>query len=80
MKKPKNVKKHFPVLPAVLGCMLTVAAAAYGGGLFYYQSHFMPGTVVDRIDVSGMTIDELKDQIQDYNLCIEERKEDGSML
>lgn len=80
MKKPKNVKKHFPVLPAVLGCMLTVAAAVYGGGLFYYQSHFLPGTVVDRIDVSGMTIDELKDQIQDYNLCIEERKEDGSML
>ncbi len=80
MKEPKNVKKRFPVLPAVLGCALVAAAAAYGGGLFYYQSHFLPGTVVDRIDVSGMTMEEVKDQVQDYSLCIEERKEDGSIL
>lgn len=80
MKEPKNARNRFPVLPAVLCGSLIAAAAAYGGGLFYYQSHFLPGTVVDRIDVSGMTIEELKDQVQDYSLYIEERKEDGSTL
>ena len=49
MKEQRNGKKRFPVLPMMLCGLLLVASAVYGGGLFYYQSHFLPGTVVDRI-------------------------------
>ncbi len=60
--------------------LLLVASAVYGGGLFYYQSHFLPGTVVDRIDVSGMTIEEMKSQVQNYDLRVTERQENGETL
>ena len=80
MKEQKNGKKRFPVLPAVLCGLLLAASAAYGSGLFYYQSHFLPGTAVDRIDVSGMTIEEMKEQVQDYYLRVVERQADGQTL
>lgn len=80
MKEQKNGKNRFPVLPAALCGLLLAASAAYGGGLVYYQSHFLPGTVVDRIDVSGMTIEEMKGQVQDYNLKVLERQSDGRTL
>ncbi len=80
MEEQKIEKKHVPVLPVTLCGLLLAASAAYGGGLFYYQSHFLPGTTIDRIDVSGMTIEELEAQVQDYALSVAERKTDGSTL
>ncbi len=80
MKEQRNGKKRFPVLPMMLCGLLLVASAVYGGGLFYYQSHFLPGTVVDRIDVSGMTIEEMKSQVQNYDLRVTERQENGETL
>ena len=80
MGEQKKEKKRFPVLPVILCGLLLTASAVYGCGLFHYQSHFLPGTMVDRIDVSGMTIEEMKAQIQDYYLRITERKPDGQPL
>lgn len=80
MEEQKNGKKRFPVLPVILCGVLLAASAAYGGGLFYYQSHFLPGTIVDRIDVSGMTIEEMKAQVQNYELRVTERQSDGQSL
>lgn len=72
--------KRFPVIPAALCSLLLLGSAAYGMGLYYYQSHFLNGTVVDQVDVSGMTIDELKAQTENYCLKVEEQKQDGSVL
>lgn len=80
MKEQNNKKKRFPVLPVILCGLLAAASGAYGCGLFYYQSHFLPGTTVDRIDVSGMTIEELEVRIQDYSLRVIERQADGQTL
>lgn len=80
MKKQKKEKKRFPILPMILCIFLLLLSAVYAGGIYYYQSHFLNGTVIDRVDVSGMTIEELKDRIEDYMLRISERKTDGTTL
>ena len=80
MKKQQNKKKHFPVLPILLGGLLLAAVTVYAVGFVYYQSHFLDGTVVDQIDVSRMTIEELTEQMEDYLLSVVERKTDGSTL
>ena len=73
-------RKRFPVVPIVLCGLLLLGSAVYGVGLYYYQSHFLNGTVVDKVDVSGMTIDDLKAQTENYFLKVEELKQDGSVL
>lgn len=80
MKKQKREKKRFPVLSILLGGLLLAAATVYAVGFYYYQSHFLNGTVVDQIDVSKMTIEELTGQMEDYLLSVVERKTDGSTL
>ena len=80
MKKKEQNKKRFPVLTVILCVLLLCVAGVYAGGVFYYQNHFVNGTVIDRADVSGMTLEELSSQVQDYMLQITERKTDGSTL
>ncbi len=80
MEEQKKEKRRIPVWAAVSGACMLVAAAVYAGGFSYYQSHFLQGTEIDHIDVSGMTLEELEAQIQNYMLRIVERKADGSVL
>ena len=80
MEEQKQEKRRVPVWAIVLCVCALVAAAVYAGGVSYYQSHFLPGTEIDRIDVSGMTLEELTSQMQNYMLRIIERKPDGSVL
>lgn len=52
----------------------------YIAGLGRYQSCFLNGTLIDEVDVSGMTIPELQEQIGKYSLRVIERKADGTTL
>ena len=76
----KDNKKRLSVLWVLLLILLLAAAAVYGGGVFYYQTHFLRGTVIDRIDVSNMTVQDLEEQVKDYFLRIMERQSDGTTL
>ena len=80
MKKKEQNKKSFPVLTVIFCVLILGALGVYAGGVFYYQNHFVNGTVIDKADVSGMTLEELSGQVQDYMLQITERKSDGSTL
>lgn len=80
MEEQKGSKKHFPILPVILGSVVFLVSACYGAGALYYQNHFLPGTVIDRIDVSGMTIEDLETQVQEYFLKVAERQPDGTVL
>lgn len=75
----KQAKKKFPVLPVVFGIVILVLHLFMPAGNLL-SDHFVNGTVLDRVDVSGMTIEELSHQIQDYMLQITERKTDGGTL
>lgn len=52
----------------------------YIAGLGRYQSCFLNGTLIDEVDVSGMTIPELEEQIGKYSLRVIERQADGTTL
>lgn len=45
--------------------VIAILIAAYACGIWYYSSHFTPGTTVDGVDASGMTTDQLAEAIQD---------------
>lgn len=73
-------KKRLSVLPFILCVPVLGLLAAYLTGAFYYQNHFVNGTVIDQVDVSKMTIADLEAQIQDYTLRVVERQADGTTL
>ena len=76
----KRRRKRGTVTRKFLFSLLLAATVVYVGGVFYYHSHFLRGTVIDRIDVSNMTVQDLLEQVQDYSLRITERQSDGSTL
>ena len=73
-------KKRRPILPFLLYAPLLCLLIAYLAGAFYYQNHFVNGTVIDQVDVSKMTIADLEAQIQDYSLRVLQRQADGTTL
>lgn len=60
--------------------VLALAAAVILAGIIawlYVGSHFIGGTKVNGIDVSGMKMDELKETVKEYSLEITERNKDS---
>lgn len=89
-EKKKNRKFHLEMknglavkIAAVCGGVVVLAAAA-GGGLYWheslkYKTHFLPGTVVNGIDVTGKTAEEVQEEIRSelgsYQLTVKERED-----
>lgn len=46
----------------------------------YSNSHFLKGTIINDIDASGMTVEELEARMRQYNLQIRQKKSDGTYL
>lgn len=81
-QKSKSREKKSGILIAALimtGSVLGLLVV-YIAGLSRYQSCFLNGTVIDEVDVSGMTIPELEEQIGNYSLRVIERQADGTIL
>ena len=72
-------KKVFIISLAICVPVLCILVV-YLYGLNHYQSCFMNGTIIDQVDVSGMSIAQLTQRIQDYVLQVEQRQSDGSVL
>ncbi len=81
-KEPEKKGRGKQILIWALALCIPVlcVAAVYGGGVFYYQYHFVRGSVIDEVDVSGMTVEELEAQVQGYSLTVLERQSDGAVL
>ena len=66
-------KKHKKVLPIVI--LLAIMVALYSGISFYFTNHFYPNTEICKVDISNMTCDEAKGEldkgISAYNLKVE---------
>ncbi len=74
-----NQRKAFIILLLIAVPVLCVTGI-YLYGLNRYQTCFLNGTVIDQIDVSGMTISQLAQRIEGYVLKVEQRKADGTVL
>lgn len=68
-------RKKWPAIAAA--CLFVVLVGIYGGIAFYYQTHFLPGTVINGMDCSGMEAEAvttmLDAQIMDYSLEVKGR-------
>lgn len=69
-RRRKNYSKIF--LFIVVG-IVVVLIAGYTYGAIYYKSHFLKGTIINGIDVSGMTLEELESTIKSYDITVRER-------
>ncbi|MGN0287334.1 MAG: L,D-transpeptidase [Atopobiaceae bacterium] len=60
----KPAKRHHrgPIIALVI--VLVLLASAYGGGVYYFQSHFLPNTTANGYDVSLQTSDQLQQDVQ----------------
>lgn len=79
-QKDRVKKKGILLALLIIGVPVLCLIAVYMAGLGRYQSCFLNGTVIDEVDVSGMTIPELEEQIGNYSLRVIERQADGSIL
>ncbi|MGI6069277.1 MAG: L,D-transpeptidase family protein [Blautia sp.] len=72
-KKMRLWKKIVIIISVIL---LLLAAAAYGAGVYYFSSHFLPGSVINGLNCSYLTVEEAQDLIADeiatYTLTLHE--------
>ena len=71
-------KKSSKAVPLALLVILAALTAVYCGLAHYYKDHFLPGTTINEVNVSGMDASEAKTAIQadirNYYLQVHERK------
>lgn len=75
--KKKKVWLWIPVL-LVLLIGIFFFALRFWSRMQDLKSHFLPGTTVNGMDVSAMTVSDLEDKLGEYELVITERSEDGA--
>lgn len=78
--KIRDRKKGVLLASLIIGVPVLGLLVVYIAGLGRYQSCFLNGTVIDEVDVSGMSIPELEEQIGKYSLRVIERQADGTTL
>ncbi len=73
-------KRAVLIASGIAGAVVVVLLIVYMAGINRYQSCFLNGTIIDEVDVSGMSIPELEEQIGKYSLRVIERQADGTTL
>ena len=71
------MKKTGIGIKIICACVLLLLVV-YAGGCYYYGNHFQRGTLINQVDVSNLTVQDLADRVDAYFLRIQERKSDGS--
>lgn len=79
-KEGAGKKRMILIVCTLILTPLLILTGVYLAGLNRYQSCFLNGTVIDEVDVSGMSISELEEQIGKYSLRVIERQADGTTL
>ena len=67
---PSRKRKKWPAIAAA--CLFVMLVGIYSGVAIYYQTHFLPGTIINGIDCNGMETEAvtalLDAHIMDYSL------------
>lgn len=80
-KKKRRIKKNKRiVLWSSLGVLFIFLLGLLIAGSVYCSSHFSKGTVINEIDASGLTMEELENRMREYVLTVKERTGEGSYI
>ena len=79
-KKKRKKKNKRIVLWSSLGVLFVFLLGLLVAGSVYCSSHFSKGTIINEIDASGLTMNELESRMREYVLTVRERTGDGSYI
>ena len=65
-KRKKKKKANLPLIItlAIFGVLVAGVLIAYFVGRSYYSDRFLPNTFINNVNVSGMTLEEIKEAIK----------------
>lgn len=73
-------EKSEMVLWSSLGVLFAFLLGLLIAGSVYCSSHFSKGTIINEIDASGLTMEELESRMREYVLTVRERTGEGSYI
>lgn len=79
-KKKRKKKNQKMVLWSNLGVLFAFLLGLLIAGSVYCSSHFSKGTIINEIDASGLTMEELESRMREYVLTVRERTGEGSYI
>lgn len=79
-KKKRKKKNQKMVLWSSLGVLFVFLLGLLIAGSVYCSSHFSKGTIINEIDASGLTMEELESRMREYVLTVRERTGEGSYI
>lgn len=80
-QEEKTEKKNQKmVLWSSLGVLFAFLLGLLIAGSVYCSSHFIKGTIINEIDASGLTMEELESRMREYVLTVRERTGEGSYI
>lgn len=79
-KKKRKKKNQKMVLWSSLGVLFAFLLGLFIAGSVYCSSHFSKGTIINEIDASGLTMEELESRMREYVLTVRERTGEGSYI
>lgn len=79
-KKKRKKKNQKMVLWSSLGVLFAFLLGLLIAGSVYCSSHFSKGTIINEIDASGLTMEELESRMREYVLTVRERTGEGSYI
>lgn len=79
-KKKRKKKNQKMVLWSSLGVLFAFLLGLLIAGSVYCNSHFSKGTIINEIDASGLTMEELESRMREYVLTVRERTGEGSYI
>ena len=79
-KKKRKKKNQKMVLWSSLGVLFAFLLGLLIAGSVYCSSHFSKGTIINEIDASGLTMEELESRMREYVLTVRERTGEGGYI
>src|SRR5699024_10186306 len=72
----KRMKLWKKVMIAVIVILFLIVAGIYGLGVYYFSGHFLPGSIINGLNCSYMTVDEaeelIAEEIGTYTITLHE--------
>ena len=76
-EEKKSIKLPWKKIGIGAGILIGLCAVTYFGGVWYYGSHFYPGTTLSNFNCSNLTVEQAEEKIrlemEDYTYTIKER-------